>query len=183
MHLPTAVNRSTNVFSPSIAANGNLYFMQAAGKGLHFRLFMSALKRGVYQPAVALPFTAGHWGGVDPAVAPDESFLIFSSNRPPTPPGKSDLFIVFHKYGHWGIPIHLPEVVNRYDGIIENRLGPDGHTLYFTSNYVVPPGYPKSTAASVLGVRNMQAWNDGNSNIWRVDINELLKLNARVKAL
>jgi Tol biopolymer transport system component len=175
VHLPATVNRSNNVFSPSIAANGDLYFMQAAGEGLHFRLFMSALKNGVYQPAISLPFTAGRWGGVDPTVAPDESFLVFSSNRPPTPPQQSDLFIVFRKHGHWGTPVHLPAAINSYGGIIESRLGPDGHTLYFSSNYVVPPTYPKSALSALQGLKKMQSWNNGASNIWRVDISELLK--------
>ena len=177
--LPDTVNRSGNVFSPSIAANGDLYFMEAVGEGMHFRLFMSALKDGVYQPAVALAFTAGEWGGVDSAVAPDESFMVFSSNRPPTPAQQQDLFIVFRKDGQWGEPQHLPDAINAWAPSIEARLGPDGHTLYFTSSHVVPAAYPKDAAAAQQGLADMQTWNTGLGDIWQVDLTDYLKGNLK----
>lgn len=172
--LPESVNRSGNVFSPSIAANGDLYFMEAAGEGLHFRLFMSALKDGVYQPPVALPFTAGEFGGVDPAVAPDESFLVYSSNRPPTPDKQQDLFIVFRKDGVWGEPQHLPASINALSPSIEARLGADGHTLYFATTHLVPATYPKTAADAAQGLADM-GWNDGAANIWQADLTDILK--------
>ena len=173
--LPETVNRSGNVFSPSIAADGDLYFMEAAGEGMHFRLFMSALKDGVYQPPVALPFTAGEWGGVDAAVAPDESFLVYSSNRPPTPAQQQDLFIVYRKDGQWGEPQHLPDAVNAYAPAIEVRLGPGARTLYFTSSHLVPAVYPKDAAAARQGLADMQAWNSGLANIWEVGLSGYLQ--------
>lgn len=173
--LPDSINRSGNVFSPSIAANGDLYFMEAAGEGMHFRLFMSALKDGVYQPPVALAFTAGQWGGADPVVAPDESFMVFSSNRPPTPAQQLDLFIVFRKDGQWGEPQHLPDSINAYAGATESRLGPDGHTLYFASSHILPVAYPKTPASAQQSLADMQGWNDGAMNIWQVDLTDYLK--------
>jgi len=149
--------------------------MEAAGEGKHFRLFMSALKDGVYQPAVALPFTAGEWGGVDAAVAPDESFLVYSSNRPPTPAQQQDLFIVFRKDGQWGEPQHLPDAINAWSPSIEARLGADGHTLYFTSTHLVAAAYPKSDAAAKQGLSDMQTWNTGLADIWRVDLTAYLQ--------
>jgi Tol biopolymer transport system component len=174
--LPDTVNRSGSVFSPSIAADGDLYFMETAGEGMHFRLFMSALKDGVYQPPVALPFTAGEFGGADPAVAPDESFLVYSSNRPPTPDKQQDLFIVFRKDGVWGEPQHLPDSINAFSPSTEARLGPDGHTLYFATTHLVPVTYPKTAAAQ--GLADM-IWNDGNANIWQVDLTDILKGHAK----
>jgi hypothetical protein len=174
--LPDTVNRSGSVFSPSIAANGDLYFMETAGEGMHFRLFMSVLKDGVYQPPVALPFTAGEFGGADPAVAPDESYLVYSSNRPPTPDKQQDLFIVFRKDGVWGEPQHLPDSINALSPSTEARLGPDGHTLYFATTHLVPVTYPKTAAAQ--GLADM-IWNDGNANIWQVDLTDILKGHAK----
>jgi hypothetical protein len=54
--------------------------------------------------------------------------------------------------------------------IIEAKLGPDGHTLYFASSFVVPPAYPKSASSAQEGLRNMQGWNNGLSNIWKIDL-------------
>lgn len=174
--LPDTVNRSTAVFSPAIAANGDLYFMEASGEGDRFRLYCAKRVGDVYQAPEPLPFTAGQYGGVDPAIAPDESFIVFASNRPPTPPGQGDLFIAYRdKDGKWGEPVHLPEAVNYLASIIEVRLGPDGHTLYFSSGYVVPVHQPKDAAASAQGLKDMQSWNDGNNNIWQVDLSPYLR--------
>jgi hypothetical protein len=172
--LPDTVNRSFNVFSPSIAANGDLYFMEASGEGMHFRLFMSALKDGVYQTPVALAFTAGQWGGSDPTVAPDESFLVYSSNRPPTPPQQGDLFIVYRKDGQWGEPQHLGDDINGLGGGTESRLGPDGHTLYSSNSQVVKAVFPKDAAAAKRSLADMHAWNNGSLNIWKFDISPYL---------
>lgn len=172
--LPDTINRSTNVFSPAIAANGDLYFMEAYGEGSHFRLFCSRLVDGKYQAPEILPFTAGQYGGVDASVSPDESFMVFASNRPPAPPKQSILFIVYRKGGQWGEPQPLPDTINHLGGSYETRLGPDGHTLYFSNGYLVPTHTPKDAAAAAQGLKDMESWNNGNDNIWQVDLSPWL---------
>ena len=172
--LPATVNRFDSTFSPAIAADGSLYFMAAAGSDGHFRLYCSAFKDGRYGTPELLPFSAGPYGGVDPAIAPDQSFIVFASNRPPTPPHDSYVFIAFRIHGEWGEPIALGPAVNGLGAIDELRLGPDGHTLYLTSNHIVPPQYPKTTTSTLAGLRQMQSWNDGNDNIWSVDLSPWL---------
>ncbi|HEY4127146.1 MAG TPA: hypothetical protein VGN70_03785 [Gammaproteobacteria bacterium] len=173
--LPDTVNRSLNIFSPTLAANGDLYFMEASGEGMHFRLFMSALIDGVYQPPVPMPFTAGQYGGVDAAVAADESYLVFSSNRPPAPAGQSAMFIVFRKDGQWGEPQPLPDAINAFASANESHLSPDGHTLYFASGQVQGGPAVRDAAAANKVLTEMQAWNDGALNIWQVDLTGYLK--------
>lgn len=169
--LPETVNRWDSTFSPAVARDGSVYFMAATGKQGHFQLYCAEFRDGAYQPAHLLPFSAGEWGGVDPAVAPDQSFIVFASNRPPTPANGSDVFIAFRDgAGRWSEPVDLRPVIHNTDGVDELRLGPDGHTLYFTSGQVVPPAYPKSLADSERGLQQMQAWNNGKDNIWRVDL-------------
>jgi Tol biopolymer transport system component len=175
VRLPDTVNRSFNIFSPTVAANGDLYFMEAAGEGLHFRLFMSALKDGVYQTPVPLPFTAGQYGGVDAAVAPDESYIVFSSNRPPAPAGQSAIFIALRKDGQWGEPQPLPDAINAFANANEAHLSPDGHTLYFAGGQVVGGPAARDAATAKKALADMQSWNDGNLNIWQVDITDYLK--------
>ena len=168
--LPDTVNHWDSTFSPAIAADGSLYFMAATAPGGHFQLYCSRFKNGKYETPEVLPFSAGQYGGVDPALAPDQSFIVFGSNRPPTPERQSYAFIAFRTDGRWGEPIPLPPAVNSLGHIIELRLGPDGHTLYLTSDHVVPPEYPKTRASSSDGLQQMQSWNDGKDNIWRVDL-------------
>lgn len=169
--LPATVNRWDSTFSPAVASDGSLYFMAATGKRGHFQLYCAAFRNGAYQPPHLLPFSAGDWGGVDPAIAPDQSFIVFASNRPPTPANGSDVFIAFRdRDGHWSGPVDLRPLINNTEGIDELRLGPDGHTLYFTTGQVVAPTYPKSLESSERGLQQMLSWNNGKDNIWKVDL-------------
>lgn len=169
-HLPEVVNRNGSTFGPSVTANGDLFFTDVYGDSKRSHLFYSEYKDGNYQPPQPMPFTDDRWSDVDETVSADGSFMIFSSTRPPTPSQQMDLFIVFHKDGKWGDPQHLPDPVNRLGGIIEARLGPDAHTLYFTSSYEVPVTYPKDAASATRSLTDMGSWNNGSYNIWQVDI-------------
>ncbi|MGH8372319.1 MAG: hypothetical protein ACRETO_06275 [Gammaproteobacteria bacterium] len=182
IHLPETVNRVDSTFSPAIAADGSLYFMAATGPGGHFQLYYAHFKDGKYQVATLLPFSTGKYGGVDPTVAPDQSFIVFASNRPPTPAQNSYAFIAFHDHGHWSDPISLGPDVNSLGGISELRLGPDGHTLYLTSNHVIPVVYTKTTESSKTDLKQMQSWNNGNANIWMIDLAPLLQRHAHPNA-
>jgi hypothetical protein len=174
VHLPDTVNRVDSTFGPAVAADGSLYFMAATGPGGHFQLYRSQFKDGKYQAPGLLPFSAGKYGGVDPAVAPDQSFIVFASNRPPTPAHQNSVFIAFHD--------SLGPDVNDLGSIDELRLGPEGHTLYLTSNHVIPPVYPKTTESSKAGLLQMQSWNNGNDNIWMIDLAPWLKRHAHPSA-
>jgi len=48
-----------------------------------------------------LPLSDGVTEDYDPAIAPGQSFLIFSSKRAPTPSGSADLFIVYATANGW----------------------------------------------------------------------------------
>lgn len=174
VRLPDNVNRNASTFSPAIAADGTLYFMEVYGESKRFHLFRCELLKGVYQSPEPMPFTSDNWSDVDPAVAPDQSFLIFSSTRPPAPPQTQQLFIVFRRNSAWGEPQPLPERINRLRPITEARLGPDAHTLYFASSFVQPVHFPKAPATARDGLRDMQRWNNGNDHIWQVDISDVL---------
>lgn len=177
-HLPMVVNRNGSTFGPSVSADGGLYFTDVFGDSKRAHLFHSVYKDGSYQAPEPMPFTDDRWSDVDETVAADGSFMVFSSTRPPTPAQQMDLFIVFRgKDGKWGEPQHLPDSINHLGGIIEARLGPDGHTLYFTCSYETPVSYPKDPASAAASVKSM-AWNDGNYNIWVVDIGDIVKARA-----
>lgn len=174
-HLPDTVNRNGSTFGPSVAANGDLYFTDVYGDSKRSHLFHAEYQNGSYGPPQPMPFTDDRWSDVDETVAADGSFMVFSSTRPPTPPQQLDLFIVFRKDGKWGEPVHLPDAINHQGGIIEARLGPDGHTLYFTSGYEEPVTYPKDAASAAKSLKDMDTWNNGSNNIWQVDLTPYLQ--------
>jgi hypothetical protein len=130
--LPASINSNASVFSPSVAADGSLYFMRADNGGT-FHIYRSQMKNGSFEAPVLASFSDDKYGDFDPAVAPDESYMIFSSGRPPAP-HVTDLFIVFRTASGWGGPIDLRSAISDHVYGIEARLSPDGKTLYFSNS-------------------------------------------------
>ena len=94
-------------------------------------------------PRVA-PFS-GHWRDLDPAMAPDGSFLLFVSNRPATPGGPPidavhagkrragqgmNLWRVDRKGDGWSAPVRLPDTVNTCSMTFAPSIATDG-SVYF----------------------------------------------------
>lgn len=124
--LPDTINDGNAIFSPALAADGSLYFMKPdAGSG-KFRLYLSRWEHGQYQPASPLSFSDGSAGDYDPAVAPDQSFVVFSSSRPQATASGSALFITVATPQGWSTPQPLGLLG------IEARLAPDLATLYYS---------------------------------------------------
>jgi Tol biopolymer transport system component len=130
--LPPSINVNDAVFSPAVTADGSLYFMRADDGGGVFHIYRSQFRHGHYETPVRASFSNTTYGDFDPAVAPDESYLIFSSGRPPAPSHVTDLFIIFRTPAGWGDPTDLRAAISDEVHGVEARLSPDGKTLYFT---------------------------------------------------
>jgi Tol biopolymer transport system component len=170
--LSEVVNGSASTFAPSIARDGSLYFMRPDQSSGKFRLFRSQSRESGFDPPVPLPFSTGAFTDVDPAVAPDESFLVFGSGRPPA--RSMDLFIVYRSNGQWGEPRHLGDEVNSAGSDAEARLSPDAKTLYFSSERVMPVVFPRSAASAQTDLLRIQAWDNGLYNVWMIPLERWL---------
>jgi len=166
--LSDTINADTGTFSPSIASDGSIYFMRPKANG-HFALYRSQYDRGTYQAAVPIGIGDDTTEDVDPAVAPDESFIVYSSNHPDRHDPKR-LLIAFHENGKWGTPIDLGDEVNEKGSNIEARLGSDRATLYFSTNTVPPISFPRSEQQAQRELEEMRVWADGRENIWYVSL-------------
>jgi len=171
--LPTTVNSGPTIFAPSVAGDGSVYLMKPDGPKNRFRLFRSQWNGHTFDTPVPLSFSTGEETDVDPAVAPDESFLVFGSGR--TPANKSiDLFISFRDHGIWGDPIHLGDVLNSPGSDAEARLSPDHRTLYFASDRVAPTKFPESIGERKKDLERMAEWNNSLYNIWFISLDPWL---------
>ena len=171
VRLPAVVNRGASIWGPSVAADGSLYFMDRVdGKG-PFKLWRAQAKAGTWLAPVLQSFGDTTTQEVDPAVAPDESFIVFASRHPATEQHER-LFIAFREAAGWGKPIDLGDAVNGTGGSDSNeaRLAPDGRTLYFTSDRQLPVSYPRTRAQADIDLARIAAWDNGNQNIWRVSL-------------
>lgn len=138
MRLPDAINSNTTVFSPALAADGTLYFMRPWGPHNYFHLFVAKLEKGTYRSSQSAPFSDVEYSDFDPTVAPDDSFVIFTSNRPPSRSGTSDLFITFRHGDTWSTPQDMDRSIDPNGDAIEPRLSPDAKTLYYTATSPSP---------------------------------------------
>jgi hypothetical protein len=166
--LPDVVNVGTSVYAPSVAASGDVYYQRRDDATHEFHLYRTAWRDGRYQPPqrLALGDPAAH--ELDPAIAPDQSFIVFDANYAGT--DKPDrLYIAFRDGDGWGKPVDLGDAVNRYEPW-GSHLGPDARTLYFTSNYTAKVSYPRTSAQARADLTRMRAWDNGNNHIWKVSL-------------
>ena len=167
--LPDTINGDTGTFSPSISQDGSLYFMRPDNHVGSFHLYRSQYRNGTYAPPERVAVGDDTTEDVDPAVAADESYMVYSSSHP----GKGEpkrLRIVFRGKDGWGQPVDLGDMVNEQGSNIEARLSPDGKTLYFSTNTVPPVTYPRSKEHAQRDLEQMQVWANGRQNIWYVPL-------------
>ena len=126
VRLPMPLNAGTSIYAPAVAADGSVYFMQPDPATGHFRLYRSRYAQGRYQVPEPLSFSNGQLADYDPAIAPDQSFIVFSSDRAPSTANTSAIFVAFAQGQGWGTPIALGP------SGIESRLAPDLSSLYFS---------------------------------------------------
>ena len=126
-------------YNLSIASNGTLYFLgYAAGLGLwnNFGIYRAELLNGEYikpellPPGINGPAGTRNW---TPYIAPDESYLIFSSNRGKPSDLNGDLYVCFRQpEGSWTDPVGLGAPINSIQNERFPAVSPDGRYLFFT---------------------------------------------------
>jgi hypothetical protein len=171
VHLPDAVNTSDRTYAPSIAADGSLYFIHPDASGV-FHIYSSAFVHGAYQLAVQVPVGDLAASTHDPAIAPDQSFMVFNS-ADAKDSVMGDLYIAFRDGGHWGKPIDLGEAVNGAPGKWSQwgaHLSPDHRTLYYASDRTTQVTYPLTPKQAKARLARMESWDNGNDNIWSVSL-------------
>jgi Tol biopolymer transport system component len=175
--LGASVNTSAEDLSPSVAADGTLYFASTrpGGRG-GLDLWRARAAGDDFGPAENLGDVNSKGPDGAPAVSPDQGFIVFASaGRPDTLRGRghlyprSDLYVSSRSGAGFSAPRHLPPPINTESSESNPSLSPDGRTFYFSSDrgFAAIPMEPAATAAAFaagLGsVRN--GWN----NVYAVD--------------
>jgi hypothetical protein len=121
---------------PSIARNGNLYFISSVPEQQNKAgIARAEFINGEYNKPKLLPgnINLAPYRNWAPFIAPDESYLLFSSNRPGSLDKEGDVYISYPKAdGIWADPVRLGAPINiemqeRFSG-----LSPDGKYFFFT---------------------------------------------------
>jgi hypothetical protein len=157
VRLPDTVNLCSLVSSPSIAADGSVYFIGCAEPNGDFKLLQSPYRDGQYATPHVVALGNADATIRDPAVAPDGSFMVVSIKHAAQGPYR--LAITFRTSSGWSAPRDLGDTVNRGESM-GAQLGPDHRTLYFYSDRRLPASDPNAAAT----------WNNGAGHIWQVSL-------------
>ena len=166
--LPAVVNDDTRIYSPSVVRDGSIYFQHPDAESRTFHLMRSQLRDGVYQRPVPVVVGPRQADERDPAVAPDESFMVFSARLPAGKP-EQRLVIAFRAGDGWGEPVDLGDGVN-HDGAEGPHLGPDGRTVYFDSTATFAVDYPRTRIRTLQDLQRARLWDNGNSHLWSLSL-------------
>jgi sugar lactone lactonase YvrE len=132
-HLGALSSPTLADYYTSISSDGTLYFSRFGAGGGSGDLFRSELMEGVYlEPERLAPPLNTDSNEHDPFVAPDGSYLIFTSNRAGGF-GGGDLYVSFRAAeGTWSAPINMGAEINSPGHDYCGMVSPNGAYLFFT---------------------------------------------------
>jgi len=122
-----AINSSVRDYAGSCTREGTLYFASLRQGGMS--IYRSVPVAGEYTQVERLPYPVNAGWDQNPYIAPDESYLIFTSDRGDT----QDLYISYRtEDDFWTEPINLGPPVNSQDSEWNPSVSPDGQYLFFS---------------------------------------------------
>ncbi|MFO7445942.1 MAG: hypothetical protein R6W90_06215 [Ignavibacteriaceae bacterium] len=126
-------------YNLSVTSSGTLYFLgytPEPGLWNNYGIYRSIFINGQYTKPELLPENINVRGDIlnwTPFIAPDESYLIYSSMRVKPVDEYGDLYISFRKAdGRWTERINLGESINTKTNERFPAVSPDGKYLFFT---------------------------------------------------
>lgn len=176
IYLGGDINSNSHDFYPMMTKNGTIYFSsQREGSGTN-NIYRSECVDGTYSKAVKLgeAINTEH-REFDPYISPDESILIFTSNRPEGF-GSGDLYISFKdKEGNLG------DKINTRGSEYCPMLSPDGRYLFFTSSRRSGTRIPNKPFTYEDFKSYHNSFENGLSDIYWVDAKITKDLKLKIK--
>ncbi len=135
VRLDAPVNSYAGEWNPTLSARGTMYFASTrtdSGKvAPDGKIYRASLVNGRYALAEPLPGLINREDAGDPCIAPDESYLVFSSWRKGGY-GGTDLYLSRRgANGEWAQPVNLGSVINTPFEEVGPRISADGKYLFF----------------------------------------------------
>ena len=128
--LDSAINSSWIEGRPSLSKNKTLYFHSFSKNVYENNIYYSKFFAGKFAKRIKIDKLGEDGDAGDPAIAPDESFIVFVSSRE-TGFGESDLYISYNKKGEWTTPQNLGSEINTPEIEMGPTISPDGRFLFF----------------------------------------------------
>jgi len=150
--LASPVSTGFEEYHPAAAFNGTLYFCSMRENSA-FAIYKSVFENGTYSGIERLPevinrHDTGQDGAYDPYIAPDESYLIFSSIRNGGY-GQADQYISYNRNGRWTNPKNLGPSINTNAIEYGSYVSPDNKYYFFSR----PAGWGPNAAADIYWIK------------------------------
>ena len=133
-NLGAPVNTDSAEFFPSVTTEGTMYFTRTPEGTRESYIYRSRPLNGAYaEPERLGPEVNSTTSQYNAFIAPDESYIIFSTGLRDDCLGGDDYFITFRdENDNWTGPINMGERVNsRRGGEFSPYVSPDGRYLFF----------------------------------------------------
>ena len=170
--LDSAVNTDSHDYYPSMAKNGNLYFMSDREGGLgEDDIYYACFQSGKLTAArnIGRPVNTDLNEG-DPFIALDESYILFCSRDRKDGFGNNDLFVSFRKKdGTWTTPKNLGDAINTDAEEVCPIVSHDGKYLFFSSNRKSINTYPTNPLTLDQIEKALSSPGNGSYDIYWVD--------------
>jgi len=133
--LDTVINSTCMEYFPSVTSSGDLYFGRNNQKMTRGDIYVSRFQKGKFTKAQKLPATVNLPAtSYNACIAPDESYILFSTYIQENGPWHSDLFISFRgENGWWSEAINMGSQINSPGNDHAPSFSPDGKYLFFAS--------------------------------------------------
>jgi hypothetical protein len=150
--LASPVNTNFEEYHPTTSLNGTLYFCSMRENVSGF-IYRSIYENGNYSTAEKLGdvinrHNSGQDGAYDPFIAPDESYIIFSSIRSDGY-GQADQYISYNRNSNWTNPKNLGPTINTSAIEYGSYLSSDGKYYFFSR----PVGWGPNAAADIYWIK------------------------------
>lgn len=141
--IDTAITRGGD-YSPSVSSGGSIYFTHGPFRSPDWNIYRGYLRNAkASDSSVVVPVINSSSYEDGPFIAPDESYLIFESDRTGGSGNSIDLYISFKSPdGAWSLPVNLGPKVNTAASERFARVSPDGKYLFFGSDRRIVNGKP-----------------------------------------
>jgi Tol biopolymer transport system component len=148
LSMPAPINSSSSEWHPTVTLDGTLYFCSTRGNVPgEYAIYRAQLSNGGYAQVEKLGVTINsQFGAWDPFIAPDGTYLIFSTERADGR-GKHDQYISYMRRGKWGTPKPLT-AINTGESEYGSYISPDGKYYFFSR----PVGWGTNDPADIFWV-------------------------------
>ena len=176
VHVDGAMNDGGQIYNPSVAANGNIYFSaHRPDSGSFYQVYVVRPTPSGYSAPERVELGDATKNHMDPAIDPEERYIVYAGNEGDSI-GAADIYISFHGAdGTWSKPERLPGDIN--SASLENApgLGRAFGDLYLSSSRSDDTSYPKVRDDLTSLQRRLASPLNGSRNLWHFDISQILR--------